>query len=319
MTTYLPYFTDPAIGQGVSNLAAAFAPPDPLQQAQIGQLEAERGLLNMQMQGRQQARTALGQGGFLNEGGVDQQGLADLMAALALFSDPGEYLPTYGAYGAQQIADPRARDDALLATLISQGVSPDEDTSPTSRRADEVFGRNQHGELSEIFAKAQADQMYPDPGDFDRDTAREALMLATGFGDDDTIIDQGASNALAFMRELVLGGAGYDEAAASIAPNFESVPGRPGGSFWGLAAGPRRHEYTGPRNLAEVFGDNAPPQVTGTEGSGDLPSPTGSFEDPAPLPPRGTPPVDGQVYQTRNGPARWDAATQTFEPVAPRM
>lgn len=265
MTYYPPFYTDPAIGRGMSNLAQAFAPPDPAQQAQLQALQQERQIAMME----QAARSNLGQAysqlyanpdGTINYEALNRVGLS----VGQLGGSPGDIMPYLTAHNSLR-ADPQMAAAMGLANLNAQGVATGPDTATTVARQDEVASRNMRNSIAEAYGQQAAEAQYAqfDPSDFSQEDATAALDMALNTYVDDSgqplrrtsrISSEDMARLTSMMPQLMAENRWtYNEAAQFISDqvvNRESR-GHPGGGWFGFARGPNEtFNITAPESVA---------------------------------------------------------------------
>ena len=312
MPVYQPFYTDPALGQGFSNLAQAFAPPDPATLAAIEASRAQAGAVSFEQAARQRLASAMGQVYGDPSGVIDYDQLNNAASAYgALGSEMGDIMPFLTAQNTLRVEDPMLASNMGLANLNAQGVATGPDIATNVARQEDVAQRNSDMSVRDIFAGAQAGAAYPDPTDFDfnRDDAINAMTLALNV----TVDDQGRpvsganrlsneefAQGLSAMAQIMNANPGmtYDQAAQIISQDYvsEDFIGNEGyGYFNDLMPNDnamyrfevdetRAPEAAGSYNVNRNAARTARGQTTGNEHvSNPLPTPQGGGQPPPPI------------------------------------
>lgn len=360
----LPFFTDPAWGQGVSNLAAALMPPrmDPLEAARAADYESQADLRQFQMDAGINLQNALAnpfsQPGVLNP---------DLMGYATRVDPTGSLMGRLAPFLAMSLGgNPGVMEDFGRATMMSHGNALNEDSAAFTARADDVAARN-HGNAMELerlqgansLASAMASGgnnfrtiLGPDNqptivraedavGQTDYAPWREANAIQMGVDDyfalgealdarlgvmydDDGGLASGSSRIDPEDRAFLLSqmgqltGQGVDPATAADQVISRFAQSRERGRMWGGAAPYMDYSLNdvgqNASALARSFGDNVnTSQAAGGPSPAPSPAPQNPQNGEAPPVPPADQRVDGQIYMTPRGPARWNAARGGWE------
>lgn len=166
-----PYFTDPSIAQGFSNLAAAFAPPSEMERAQMELLrrqsrnaQLENYLVENQLASQENLPSAL-VSAFTSPGGgfadaANPEDLALALSSLAQAYGPDSVGPLFNAYTAF------GGEDLARAGYLSAGNAPDADFAATTARADFLREDEQahaiNSAIAQILAGGDVSSMLAD-------------------------------------------------------------------------------------------------------------------------------------------------------------
>jgi hypothetical protein len=149
------YASNPAVGQGIDNLAAGLF-GDPTQEAALEQTLSRAQQIQQETRMARENRARAETAADLFKHGDVQSGMAMLMG-----TGDASFLPNLGSAAlAFQANTPGATDDQIRRALIGSGVNPSENFASTSVRADEISARD----AAEALRQAEAVQRLANEG-----------------------------------------------------------------------------------------------------------------------------------------------------------